>query len=58
MVVQIFRQQQSRKTRPDTRQDSRGRLGRGRNAKSARNSEIFVTDVRRTRQGVESRVRD
>ena len=35
----------SNKTRPDTRQDSRGRLGRGRNAKTARNSEIFVTDV-------------
>ena len=34
------------KTRPDTRQDSRGRLGRGRNAKTARNSEIFVTYFR------------
>ena len=29
-----------RKTRPDTRQDSRGRLGMGNNAKTARNSEI------------------
>ena len=55
--------------RPDTRQVSRGRLARGRNAKITRNSEIFVTyrrtDVstyRRTdvptRQCVESRVRD
>ena len=44
-------------TRPDTRQDSRGQLGRGRNAKTARNSKIFVTD-RPTRQGVESHVRD
>ena len=32
-------------TRPDTQQDSRRRLGRGRNAKTARNSEIFVTDI-------------
>ena len=48
-------------TRPDTRQDSRGRLGGTRNAKTARNSKIFVTDGRTdgpTRQGVESRVRD
>ena len=28
------------KTRPDTRQDSRGWLGRGSNAKTARNSEM------------------
>ena len=34
-------------TRPDTRQDSRGRLGRGRNEKTARNSKIFWT-YRRT----------
>ena len=33
------------KTRPDTQQDSHGRLGRGRHAKTAQNSEIFVTDV-------------
>ena len=32
------------KTRPDTRQDCRGRLGRGRNAKTACNSKIFGTD--------------
>ena len=31
------------RTRPDTRQDSRGRLGNGRDAKIARNSKIFVT---------------
>ena len=48
-------------TRPDTRQYSRGRLGRSRNAKTARNLTIFRTDLptyRPTRQGVESRVRD
>ena len=45
------------KTRPDTWQDSRKRLGGGNNAKTARNSKIFGTD-RPTRQGVESRVRD
>ena len=33
------------KTRPDTRQYSRGRLGRGCNAKTARNSKIFRTDL-------------
>ena len=52
-------------TRPDKRQDSRGRLGRGRNPKNARNSEIFgtyrpthLTTNRPTQQGVEFRVRD
>ena len=48
-------------TRPDTRQDSRGRLGRGSIAKTARNSEMLLTDRRTdgpTRQGVESRARD
>ena len=47
-------------TRPDTRQDSRGQLGRGRNAITARNSTKFVTDRRTgrpTQQGVELRVR-
>ena len=38
-------------TRPDTRQDSRGRLGKGRNAKTSRNSEIFVTDGPTDRHG-------
>ena len=38
-------------TRPDTQQDSRGQLGRGRNAKTARNSEIFVTDLPTYRHG-------
>ena len=33
-------------TRPDTRQDSRGQLGRGRNAITAWNSTKFVTDPR------------
>ena len=33
-----------KKTRPDTRQDSRGRLGRGSNAKIARNSVMWQTD--------------
>ena len=49
-------------TRPGTCQVSRGRLGRGSNAKSTQNSKIFPTDDRPTdrpaRQGVESRVRD
>ena len=39
------------KTRPDTRQDSRGRLGRGRNAKTARNSKKLGTDGRTDRHG-------
>ena len=46
------------KTRPDTRQSSRGGLGRRGNAKTARNSTKFVTDAptyRPTRQGVESK---
>ena len=33
------------KTRPDTWQDSRGRLGRSRDAKTARNPKKFVTDL-------------
>ena len=33
-------------TRPDTRQDSRGQLGRSRNAKINRNSEMLRTDGR------------
>ena len=37
------------KTRPDTRQDSRGQLGRGRNAIIAWNSKKFVTDIARCR---------
>ena len=48
-------------TRPDTRQDSRGRFGRDSNAKAARNSEMLRTDGRTDRpiqRGVESRVRD
>ena len=32
-------------TRPDTRQSSRGRLGRSGNAKTARNLTKFVTDI-------------
>ena len=44
-------------TRPDTWQDSRGWLGRGRNAKTTRYSKMLATD-RPTRQVVESRVRD
>ena len=44
-------------TRPDTRQDSRGRLGWSRYAKTAGISEIFVT-YRLTDQGVELRVCD
>ena len=50
-----------RVTRPDTRQDSRGRLGRGRNAKTARNSKILITHVpthQLTWHGLESLVRD
>ena len=54
--------------RPDARQDSRGLLGRGSDAKTARNSKTFRMDGRTaqptnewrdrpTRQGVESRVR-
>ena len=39
------------RTRPDTRQDSRGRLGRGSNAKTARNSEMWWTDGRTDRHG-------
>ena len=35
-----------KKTMPDTRYGSRGRLGRGRNAKTARNSKSFVTEGR------------
>ena len=57
--------QGSVKTRPDTRQSSRGRLGRSSNAKTARNSKTWQTDGRTdlptdqpTRQGEESRVRD
>ena len=52
-------------TRPDTRQSSRGRLGRSSNAKITRNSKMWPTDGptdgrtdRPTDQGVESRVRD
>ena len=44
------------KTMPDTRHDSRGRLGRSRNAKTARNSGLRLTD-RATQQSVKSRVR-
>ena len=33
-----------KKTRPDTRQSSRGRLGRSSNAKTARNSKMLRTD--------------
>ena len=53
------------KTRPDTRQYSRGRLGRSSTAEIGRNSEMWPTDRRTdgrtdrpTRQGAESRVRD
>ena len=41
-IVQLY--QNNQKTRPDTRQDSRGRLGRSRNVKTARNLEIFPMD--------------
>ena len=50
-----------KKTRPDTRQYSRGRFGRSGNAKTACNSEIWPTDGPTDRPiplGVESRVRD
>ena len=49
------------KTRLDTRQSSRGWLGRSGNAKIARNSEMLPTyrrTDRPTRQGVELRVRN
>ena len=49
------------KTRPDTRQSSRGRLGRNSNAKTARDARDARSGGRTdrpTRQGVESRVRD
>ena len=39
------------KTRPDTRQSSRGRLGRSSNAKTNRNSEMWRTDRRTDRHG-------
>ena len=39
------------KTRPDTRQDSRGWLGRSSNAKTARNSKMLRTDGRTDRHG-------
>ena len=61
--LQFFCWKKSRifwKTRPDTRQDSRGWLGRSGNAKTACNS-INPRDGRTnrpTRQGVESRIRD
>ena len=48
-------------TRPDTRQSSRGQLGRSSNAKTARNSEMLWWDRRIDRvtgQGVESCVLD
>ena len=44
------------KTRPDTRQNSRGQLGRSSSAKTARNSKMLRDQP--TRQGVESCVRD
>ena len=50
----------NQKTRPGTRQDSRGQFGRSSNVKTACNSKIFRTDGptdRLTRQGVESHVR-
>ena len=46
-------------TRANTRQVCHRWLGKGRNAKTARNSNIlYVLTYQRTRQGVESRVRD
>ena len=49
-------------TRPDTRHDSRGQLGRGHYAKTTRNSKIIVTDQPTDQHGkvytVESRVPD
>ena len=33
-------EEEEEETRPDTRQSSRGRLGRGNNAKTARNSNM------------------
>ena len=50
-----------KETRPDTRQDIRGRLGRGRTGKTAQNIKIFGTyrpTDRPTQQGVESHVPD
>ena len=46
--------EEGKKTRPDTRQSSRGRLGRSSYAKTTRNSKMRQMDVqtdRRTRQG-------
>ena len=45
-------------TRLDTRQDSRGRLDGGRNAKTTRNSEIFGTSGLTDRHGNVKCVRD
>ena len=46
-------------TRPDTRQDSRGRLGKGCNAKKcSKLKKYLLPTYRPTWQGVESRVRD
>ena len=56
----ILQKGNTKKTRPDTRQSSRGRLGRSSNAKIAI-LEIFRTNGPTdgpTRKGVESRVRD
>ena len=39
-VRKMERKGESERTRPDTRQDSRGRFGRGSNAKTARNLEM------------------
>ena len=49
------------KTRPDTWRDSRGQLGRGQKAKTARNSKKLGTDrstKQPTRQGEELHVHD
>ena len=52
-----FNKQNQMKTRPDTRQSSRGRFGRSSNAKTARISKMLLT-YRPTRQVLESRVRN
>ena len=43
--IQLSKNQKVFRTRPDTRQDSRGQLGRGRNAIITWNSKKFVTNV-------------
>ena len=58
---EIYKKFEKLETRPDTRQDRRGRLGRSGNAKTTRDSKMLQRDGptdQPTRHGVESRVRD